>query len=389
MVAPLPTPTPPPPAPPMTEGGLGTYRGFRVNGLRLAAFRMGAPLLGSIRRGGISSEGLRANAEFVAWFEGADGGDIAFHDEVMRYLAACALAAGDGAGYTDGKGARHAFPGDLGLARAWARPGASTDAEVQLVSACLMAHANTALPEPRHVQIALRGPAPLPDVPPAVSAVLQIFDGVFFGDLFGSPQRLYICSPSTAPPPNYVSTLLSDWGRQCYFSKDGCGGVFTVVDCARACTTGAGYPWGPGCTVDGRTFQAVGAYVPDFRRASGLRLDGTAALQSCGRCLDLKAVGGLDRAGASARASWRLATGGSYVLEVHYASGAPAQLRVEVDGQVVRGDGGDVWRFPATGGNDVWGHLPIPVTLATSSTVTLRGAGAPAPLLDALWLRMP
>jgi hypothetical protein len=370
----------------------GRPSGFRLNGLPVAAFRAGAGVFDSIRRGGLSTAGLAKNGAFVAWFEQADGGDRAFHAETMKYLVACALPAGRTAGYTDAQGTAHAFAGDLGLAPGWASAGAGSEAEQQQVTACLMAHANTALPQPRHIQIALRGAAPFAPPPAAVGSVLSMFDGVFFGDLFSSPARLYICSPSLAPPANYRASLLRDWGRDCFFAKDGCGGAFSVVDCAQACKAASGdvgYAWGPTCTAEGRTFAAVSAYVPRFAGAAAMEAVGAVRVP-CERCLDFRALR-LGPAASYARSDWRVAEGGAFVLDVHYAhpDSVAASLRIEVNGVAVMNGDSQTWDFSPTGGADVWRIRSIPLVLQPTNKIVLRGAGTTGPLVDAVWLRMP
>jgi hypothetical protein len=387
LAPPSPPGTHDPPAPEPDDPGSARPAGFRLNGLRLAAFRADPAGFGSF---GLATTALAQDDRFAAWFERADGGDRALHDELMTYLTACALPPGRTIRYTDTQGGAHAWTGDLGLAPGWGSVGPRREAEQQLVTACLMAHANTALPEPRHIQIALRGAAPLVPPPLAVSAVLDTFDGVFFGDLFASPPRLFICSPTAEPPGNYRASLLRDWGRDCFFAKDGCGGVFTQVDCAQTCKPASGdvgYAWGPGCSVDGRTYPAISAYVPRFMGVS--RMDAAGAVRAvCDHCFDFKALR-LGLTASYARSDWRLPAGGDYVLDVHYANpDADAALRIEVNGAFVRNGDSDGWEFPATGGGDVWSVRSIPVTLQPTNIVVLRGAGTPGPMVDAIWLRM-
>jgi hypothetical protein len=216
---------------------------------------------------------------------------------------------------------------------------------------------------------------------------------VFFGDLFASPARLYICSPSAEPPANYRASLLRDWGRDCFFAKDGCGGVFTQVDCAQSCKPASGDvgAWGPTCTVDGRSFAAVNAYVPRFMGVARMEAGG-AVRMPCERCLDFRALR-LGSSAAYARSDWRVAEGGAYVLDVHYASrDGGASLRIEVNDVAVAGSGsgaGERWDFPATGGDDVWRVRSIPVVLQPTNRIVLRGTGTTGPVVDAIWLRMP
>lgn len=371
--------------------------GIRINGLPIDLFRTDVGILAAVRQGGLSSEGLSANAALRSAFSKAAGGATAAQVSLVKYLVGCALSPSQEVTYTDVGGKTHTFRGELGLAPSWTKPGEGTEAERQSVSACLMAHANTALPEPRHIQIVLDGLGYLPT--DRVGAVIHQFDGVFFGDLFGPTPKAFVCKPNLGDdvPPNYAMTLLRDWGRQCYFTEDGCGGVFELVDCRNVCgPRKASGGFGPTCTVGTRAYPVANVFVPLFARAA--HFVHNAMLVTCEQCLDKQAVAGLEPSTAKASFTWRSLPPGQYVLDIRYANGAqtkagallPAYLKVLVDGKVVKNGASERWEFPNTGGADVWRQRSVPVTTTSNTTVfTLQGAGAIAPRVDALSLRFP
>jgi hypothetical protein len=63
----------------------------------------------------------------------------------VSYLVRCALASGDSLVKADSSGTQYTFPGSIGLCPAWKSGGISTNFSCQeFISACLMAHLNTA-----------------------------------------------------------------------------------------------------------------------------------------------------------------------------------------------------------------------------------------------------
>jgi hypothetical protein len=255
-----------------------------------------------------------------------------------------------------------------------------------------MAHVNSAAPAPKSIQVSMRGDAPTLGTNALEKGALATFDGVFFGDLFSAPNKRYLCRPTWTPPANYASTLLVDWGRQCFFSPDGCGGVFTMVDCNTACTPSgsADYPWGPTCSVDGVTYKAINAYVPRFKKAADWIRSGV-QLANCPTCLDGKM---LDNFGSSTWAQvggWTAnGSGGSVMLDVRYnnATKTAQKLRVQVNGAFVSNGGSNDWTFAPTGSN--WAILSIPVaSFPGGATVKLMGpTSGKAPKVNVVSIRV-
>jgi hypothetical protein len=375
--------------------------GFRVNGFRVNGFRVNGFRVNGFRVNGFRVNGLATNLDFADWFNNADDGDTGFHAEVMKYMMACALRADQRTQFTDKDGVTHVWTGALGLAPSWLDPGTSTEDEKSLVTACLMAHVNSAYPDPKHVMISLRGDAPGLATTAIERSALGTFDGVYFGDLFteGSDPKFYICRPHATLPNGYSQTLLKDWGRQCWFTNDGCGGVFELVDCETACgkaPTGAGYPWGPTCTVDGKSYKAIAAYVPLFRTAPKLTRIGAAVLTSCTGCTDSLAMSGLTSTSNGAKLASFVAHSGDYVLDIRYSNGTLSKgigttgyLSIQVNGVTVKNGTSDRWDFPYTGGFEAWATRSIPLTIPAGATITFRGTGAAAPRLDVVALRLP
>ncbi len=352
--------------------------GLRLNGLRLNGLRL---------------NGLRLNGAFVDWFNNQDGGDIAMHDNLMNYVIACALPAGQSTSFDDSHGVTHVWTGGLGLAPAWL-DGPASETDTQWVTACLMAHANSATPAPKHIQISVRGNAPALATTAIEVDTVKTFDGVYFGDGFRDGGGYFVCSATTTPPAaNYVESLLKDWGRQCFYKGDGCG-VFTVVNCATACqvpAAGSSYMFGPTCTANGKSYQAIDAYVPGFKRARDFTRSSGVGTVACVNCVDNLALSGLSSSTTSARVPAVVKSTGSYLMDVRYANGSTVTqyLKIQIDSTTVMNGASDKWSFPPTGGSDTWAQVSIPASIAANATLWLKGTGTTGPRVDSVSLRLP
>jgi hypothetical protein len=373
-----------------------TFNGLTFNGLTFNGLTFNGLTFNGLTFNGLTFNGLTFNGtpsgQFADWFNNADGGDVAMHDTIMKYVIGCAIAPQRMASFTDAQGLVHTWSGGLGLADSWDQNPPTADQQ-QWVSACLMAHVNSALPAPKHIQLSLRGSAAGLASGLLEKGTLATLDGVFFGDLFSAPNKRYLCKPSWTPPSFYASTLLADWGRQCYFSSDGCGGLFTQVDCATACTAATGdYSWGPTCTVDGVTYNAISAYVPRFKKAQEWApSSGARVTTGCTGCLDGKTLDGFSATAYATVGGWtNNGSTGNVYLDVRYSNGgtSTANLRLFVNSTAVLNGSSANWDFPVTGSWSSWSTRTIAATLPLGATVKLQGpASGAAPKVDVVSVR--
>ena len=120
-------------------------------------------------------------------------------EELLAYLAGCALPAGEAAMLATPDGPVR-LEGSLGLAPNWRRRGLAP-AEARLVSACILARTNRfGVP----VEISLRADPEMSDPPPALRAdatertEFPLHEGAFFGDLFALSAPARVCQGRAA-----------------------------------------------------------------------------------------------------------------------------------------------------------------------------------------------
>lgn len=123
-----------------TPGALGVVRARAQadNGLSTNGLSTNGLSTNGLSTNGLSSQGLSTHG-FTTWFHQ----DTNLADAVMRYVMRCAAPAGQALTFTSPvTGVTYTWTGSLGLAPGWASGQAATEAEQQVVSACLAAHAN-------------------------------------------------------------------------------------------------------------------------------------------------------------------------------------------------------------------------------------------------------
>src|SRR6185312_4630778 len=120
--------------------------------------------------------------------------------KTVSYLVKCALAANDSLVKADQNNVNYTFAGGLGLCPQWKNGGVSTDATCQeLVSACMMAHVNTA-----GVPVPLWLDAQTPAIGWGIDKVNFPFqEGSFFGNIIATGSLSGQGHPTATAPLAY------------------------------------------------------------------------------------------------------------------------------------------------------------------------------------------
>lgn len=205
--------------------------------------------LNGLSLNGLSLNGL-STSDFSSWFLA----DVTTRDEVMRYLVGCAVPSGESRSVTL-SGTTYTWNGELGLAPGWASGSAATLAELQVVSACMAAHANK---YGVHITISLRG---LDGAGHPIATTSQeltdytVHEACFFGNLFdgstgtfGGNDGLSLSSTQSSPRvcglPGAPNTTQ-------------CPPLVYVGNCADSCTQDATHSYYTSCTFNGVTYRPV------------------------------------------------------------------------------------------------------------------------------------
>ena len=256
----------------LSQNGLST-NGLSTNGLSTNGLSTNGLSTNGLSTNGLSTNGLSTNG-FSTWF----GANPAKGDEVMRYIARCALASGQSLTYTYA-GKTYTWTGVLGLAPGWAGGSPATLAEQQVVSGCLAAHVNK---YGVHLNISVQGRDALGAVLPSTSEELQTFgqpEAVFFGNLFNG-EGLF--AANDADYLAYDQSTVRACGLSSWSGDPDCAVVISHVGSARSyCMQDTSKTHYTRCTYNGKQYRPITTRIraQDIYRCG----DGTCQLsESCG-----------------------------------------------------------------------------------------------------------
>ena len=211
------------------EDPLTSSNGLSSNGLSSNGLSSNGLSSNGLSSNGLSTGSISSNATVMtALRDQTPTGDLS--RLFFRYLVSCALPTGHSVSYTwtDSTGMVHSEvnPGGLGLAPGWEN-GAPSEADKEIVSACLGARTNSkAVSVP--ISMRAKGVAALA-VTSGERSAYTYGEGAFWGNLFGSSPYLYSCSRS---PLNAGASSTSQYlasGRTCTTSA--CGIITPVGPC--------------------------------------------------------------------------------------------------------------------------------------------------------------
>lgn len=234
-----------PEVPTGTSWSIVTGNGLSLNGLSLNGLS-----LNGLSFNGLSFNGL-STTSFRDWFEA----DPTLHDEVMKYVVACAVPSGESRTYTNPSGISYTWNGSLGLATSWSSGQTATTAEEQVVSACLAAHANK---YSLHVTISLLGLDGVGNPIPFTSQELtdySVREACFFGNLFDGSTGAF--------GANDGLSLASDesTARACGIpnseGQSQCAPMAYAGSCSQHCTRDATNTYYTSCTYNGATYRPL------------------------------------------------------------------------------------------------------------------------------------
>jgi hypothetical protein len=229
------------------EQALAASNGLSLNGLN----RNGLNRNG-LNRNGLNGVGL-AKPEFSTWFNE----DAVSSDQVMKYFYGCAAVSTKTLTWTNPVTKKaHSWKGALGLAPAWTAGTPATEAEQQVITACLAAHVNK---YGLSVPIAVEGRTAA-GTQIAVAAgeltTYSIREACFFGNLFNGEG--VFGGPDHASWDSKTSTA-----RACVFdtkykdSMSQCAPIYQTNYCSSVCTKDPTDTFYETCTFNGKAYKAL------------------------------------------------------------------------------------------------------------------------------------
>jgi hypothetical protein len=278
-------------SPSTREQDLEGENGLAVNGLSYNGLAVNGLAVNGLAVNGLSYNGL-ASENFAAWFTQS----AAQNAMLMKYVVQCALPAGESRSYQDSStGTSYTWEGSLGLAQGWAHGQAITEAEQQLVSACLAAHLNKF---GMHVPLSVLGLTAEQEPIPYSTEEIQTFsrrEACFFGNLFtqegvfAGVDRDYLNEGESSPRACGLTTSQDVLSSQC-------SPVVHVQNCETFCTLDPSGLFYTECRYMGRTYLPLttrirpqeiytcGDGVCQFTESCGTGNSANSCASDCGSC---------------------------------------------------------------------------------------------------------
>jgi hypothetical protein len=218
--------------------------GLNLNGLNLNGLNLNGLNLNGLNLNGFSTE------DFENWFLE----DPTSRAAVMKYIVECAVPAGETRTYTPPEGGTtYQWTGVLGLAPGWSSGQAATTLELQVVSACMAAHANK---YNIHVNISLRGldgtNTPIATTS-AENASYTLREACFFGNLFDGTTGVFSANDGLTLGAQQSSPRVCGLAG----STQQCAPLVQVGDCATVCTPDPTGTYYTACTYNGVTYRPI------------------------------------------------------------------------------------------------------------------------------------
>ncbi len=221
------------------------------NGLNLNGLNLNGLNLNGLNLNGLNLNGL-STSSFSNWFQA----DAAQRDEIMKYVVACGVPSGESRSYTDpSTNVTYTWSGVLGLAPSWAAGNAATTTELQVVSACMAAHANKF---GIHVTVSLLGLNGAGNAIPHTSQELTDYgvqEACFFGNLFDGSTGTYGGNDGLSLTSSQSSPRVC--GLPGPVNASQCSPMRYVGSCSQYCTRDATNTYYTSCTYGGVTYRPI------------------------------------------------------------------------------------------------------------------------------------
>ncbi|WP_224248137.1 hypothetical protein [Hyalangium gracile] len=248
--------------------------GLSTNGLSTNGLSTNGLSTNGLSTNGLSTNGV-STAAFATWFQN----DRPLNDTLMRYVVLCGVESGQSVTYTDPVTSQvYTWDGLLGLTPGWAGGETATEAEQQVLTACLAAHVNK---YGMSVPMSVLGRNAEEEELEYTQEELETYsrtEGCFFGNIFRG-EGLYVGRDGSSLPAAESSVRACALMSSAIRSE--CEPVMYVGACDSVCTRVGTQPYYTSCTLYGRQYLPITTRVgPEVLYVCG---DGVCQLsEQCG-----------------------------------------------------------------------------------------------------------
>ncbi|MFY0569748.1 hypothetical protein ACN28E_38790 [Archangium lansingense] len=224
--------------------------GLSTNGLSTNGLSTNGLSTNGLSTNGLSTNGVNT-AAFATWFQQ----DRELNDTLMQYVVRCGVPNGQSVSYTDPSTAQsYTWQGLLGLTPGWVGGAPVTQAEQQVMTACLAAHVNK---YEMSVPLSVLGRNTVGEEIEYSQQELETYsrtEGCFFGNLFTGEG--FFVGREGSVLEDAESSL-----RACALmpntTKSECDPVAYVGTCESLCTREGTQPYYTSCTLNGHTYLPI------------------------------------------------------------------------------------------------------------------------------------
>ena len=230
--------------------------GALPEGEELASTKQQVVVGNGLNLNGLNLNGLSLNGLSTQSFQDRFVQHAAQRDEVMKDGVGCAVASGETRSFTDPlTGITYTWQGVLGLAPGWASGAAATTEELQVVSACMAAHANKF---GIHVTISLLGLDGAGQPIPYTSQELVDYDvteACFFGNLFDGSTGTFGANDGFALTSGESSPRVCALPDASGLGQ--CSPMVYVGNCSQYCVKDGTGTFYTSCTYNGVSYRPI------------------------------------------------------------------------------------------------------------------------------------
>jgi len=278
-----------------SDEALTSTNGLSLNGLSLNGMSLNGLSLNGTSLNGLSLNGLDlglATTQFTTWFQT----DPVSAAAQVSYIVKCAKPTGQNVTWKNpATGTSYTWPGELGLAPLWTNR-AMTTTEQQVMSACMVAHANKF---GVHVPIAVEGLTAAGTMIPQAAGELTTYsvrEAGWFGNT-ATGEGIYVCldhTPWTAAASSPRACAI-DMGAMNQ-TDAACPPIVFAGPCAAICTADATKTFYTSCKFNNKTYVPLvtrmqpssvytcGDGVCEISESCGTGKTASSCYADCGAC---------------------------------------------------------------------------------------------------------